>query len=418
MDLVIAAKFAIATVGVAIAVAVAFSRTLLDLPQRRFDGILFGAAIASRLGLYLLAYVALGFQAQSDALVYYQWSRLAGAGHVPGESDLLPLHYGPLFLYLTQLPLLFVDSSRAIVLLMIAMELASIPVWLGVARAAFPEIVARRAMLLYVASPLALLTSVIGANNDVVVALFVAAAMRLLLGGRQPSSGLVLGLGVVCSKLLVAAALPVLLLKARLPLAWCGAFAVPPILGYGAWILMGIDPLAGLRFHAQHYSSGNLPFLMGLLDIDLMREAGRLVASTVGAVLIGGILALALLRRSRLSAEHLCALFGALFAAFMITSAKAFAHYWVIALVPVLCILASEEDKRWPVAWYAVFSFAASIESTLWFRLLGNKELSVVVNESPAAAAGLWLFLPVEVLLIASYGMVLVYCCRRLLRAA
>jgi hypothetical protein len=414
IDPVIAAKVAIAALGVVAALAAACNRTLIDLPRRRFDGLLYGAAAISRLGLFLFAYVVLGFQAQSDALVYYDWSRLALAGHIPGESDVLPLHYGPLFLYLMALPLLLVDSSRAIVALTIAIELISIPIWLAVARTAFSEVVARRGMLLYVASPFSLLTSVIGANNDVIVSLFMGAALWLLLSHRELWSGLVLGLGVVGSKLLVVAALPALLLKARRPVAGGAAFAALPTLVYGAWVLMGIDPLAGLHFHAQHYSSGNLPFLAGLLRLDLMKEAGRFVANALGALLIGGILALALMRRERHAAERICALVGALFAAFMLTSAKAFAHYWIIALVPVLCVLAAQADSRWPLAWYAIFSFTASVESTLWFRLLENKDLSAIVVDVHAAAAGLWLFLPVEMLLLASYCMILFYCCRGL----
>lgn len=418
MDFVVVAKFAIATLGVAAALAVAYNRALFDLPQRRFDLILFAMAAASRLGLYVLVYVVLGFEAQSDALVYYNWSRLTLAGHIPGESETLPLHYGPIFLYLTAFPLLLINSSKTIVVLMIAFELISVPAWLAVARAAFSEIVARRAMLLYVASPFALLTSVIGANNDVIVSMLAAAAMWLFLSGRQLWSGFVLGLGVVCSKLLVAAALPVLLLKARQPLVWCSAFAVLPALVYGAWVLMGIDPIGGIRFHTQHHSSGNLPFLIGLLGTDLIKQPGRLVANVIGAVLIGGILMLGLRRRSHLSAEDMCALFGALFAAFMVTSAKAFAHYWIIALVPVLCILAADGDKRWPIAWYAIFSFTTSVESTLWFRLLDNKELSAIVKDAHGGMAGLWIFLPIEMLLIASYCAVLIYCCRRLIRTS
>ena len=77
MDLIVVAKFAIATLGVAAALVVTYSRALFDLPQRHFDRILFGTAVASRLGLFLLAYVVFGFQAQSDALSYYNWSRLA-----------------------------------------------------------------------------------------------------------------------------------------------------------------------------------------------------------------------------------------------------------------------------------------------------------------------------------------------------
>jgi hypothetical protein len=298
---------------------------------------------------------------------------------------------------------------------MIAIELISIPIWLAVARIAFSEIVARRAMLLYVASPFTLLTSVIGANNDVIVSMFVAVTMWLFFSHRQLWSSFVLGLGVVCSKLLVVAALPALLLKTRHRLAWCSVFAALPAFVYGIWALMGIDPIAGLHFHAQHYSSGNLPFLIGLLKLDLVNEAGRPVANVLGVGLILSILVLAFLRSNHLSAGRICALFGALFAAFMLTSAKAFAHYWIIALVPVLCVLADEGNNRWPIAWYAIFSFTTSVESTLWFRLLDNKQLSAIVTDAHGTTAGLWLFLPVEILLIGSYCMVLVYCCRRLI---
>jgi hypothetical protein len=418
MDLIIAAKISIGALGTIAAVIITNNERLLSLGQRDFDRLLYGLALVSRLGLFILAYVVLGFQAQSDALVYYYWSQLVLSGHVPGESETLPLHYGPLFLYLTASPLLLVDSSRTIVAFMTAIEIMSIPIWLAVARIAFTEVAARRAILLYVASPFALLTSVIGANNDVIVSIFVAAGMWLFFTNRQILSAFVLGLGIAGSKLLVAAALPALILKARQPVGWCSIFAAVPLIAYGTWFLIGIDPISGLRFHTQHFSSGNIPFLLGLLEVNLLDGGGRIAANVLSLVIFAGIAGLAFFQRSHLTADRICALLGALFAAFMLTSAKAFAHYWLIVLVPVLCVLASEKDWRWPLLWYVVFSLTASVESTLWFRLLDSMELSTIARGAHGARDALWLFLPVEILLIASYGMFLFYCCRRLLCAA
>ena len=62
-DPIIASKFAIAIVGVVAALVAASNRTLLNLPQRQFDWVLYGTAIASRLGLFVFTYVVLGFGA-------------------------------------------------------------------------------------------------------------------------------------------------------------------------------------------------------------------------------------------------------------------------------------------------------------------------------------------------------------------
>jgi hypothetical protein len=422
MDLVIAAKIVIGVVGIGTALALASSSTVLALSKRNFDRILYGIAITSRFGLFILVYVILGFQTQSDALIYYHWSHSVLAGGVPGESDILPLHHGPLFLYLTAAPLLLVDAANTIVVLAITAELISIPIWLAVARTAVSEIVARRAMLLYVASPFSVLTSVLGANNDVVASMFVAAGMWLFLTKKQLWSAVTLGVGVVCSKLLVVAAAPPLLFRARHPLAWGTALAAVPTVGYGAWVLMGIDPIEGIRFHAQDSSSGNIPFLLGFLHIDLMNGTARIVTNTIGVILIGGILALALFRRSDFSNECMLAFFGALFAAFMLASAKSWAHYWIIAFVPTLCVLAANGWNRWLITWYSLFSFTTSVESTLWWRVGLDKHTGDTHHPGTVGlflfldgTVGLFLFL-VETLLIASYVMVLLYCGRRLIR--
>ena len=105
MSFVIIAKFAIATVGVIVALALRYNNALLSMPHSQFDRLLYGAALVSRAGLFTIVYGILGFHAQSDALIYYHWSLAVLAGHIPGESADLPLVYGPIFLYLTLLPL-------------------------------------------------------------------------------------------------------------------------------------------------------------------------------------------------------------------------------------------------------------------------------------------------------------------------
>ena len=115
MDSIIVAKSAIALVGVVVAWAAASSSWMLSLSKRDFDRLLYAAAIGSRLGLFALAYLVLGFTAQSDAAAYHSVARMVLAGGVPGESEALPLHYGPLFLHLAALPLLAIDSGKTIV---------------------------------------------------------------------------------------------------------------------------------------------------------------------------------------------------------------------------------------------------------------------------------------------------------------
>src|SRR5690242_5998000 len=56
--------------------------------------------IIVRIGLFIVVFIMLKFQVQSDAVSYYDWATLVNRGHVPGASELVPLHYGPLFLYI------------------------------------------------------------------------------------------------------------------------------------------------------------------------------------------------------------------------------------------------------------------------------------------------------------------------------
>src|SRR5262245_20149465 len=59
--------------------------------------------LAVRFGAFLFLFVLLEFVAQSDIIDYFNWATLINDGAVPGQTERVPLHYGPLFLYIINL---------------------------------------------------------------------------------------------------------------------------------------------------------------------------------------------------------------------------------------------------------------------------------------------------------------------------
>ena len=288
---------------------------------------------------------------------------LSATGQIPGEFQSLPLRYGPLFLYVIVLLTDLWNDPRVIVLFTILSELILFGTWLSLKGAIWDELIIRRASILYAFCPLSILAAAIEGNNDVFAGMFIAIFTVLALRNKPALSGAVAGLSVVASKALtVMPGLPVFIASER-KLLWLAAASAPIFLVYGTWALLSIDLSAGLQFHGTDYSSGNLPFWIGLLGVDLINPPERWVVNGVGALLVVLTALLPLIVAKSFDRVDIVPITAATTLMFMLVSAKSYPHYLLIALFPIMVVVAGLEQKTSTIL-YCLFSVATTVESS------------------------------------------------------
>ena len=331
---------------------------------------------------------------------------LAATGHIPGEFQSLPLRYGPLFLYFIVLLTDLWNDPRVIVLFTILSELILFGTWLSLKGAIWDELIIRRASILYAFCPLSILAAAIEGNNDVFAGMFIAIFTVLALRNKPALSGAVAGLSVVASKALtVMPGLPVFIASER-KLLWLAAASAPIFLVYGTWALLSIDLSAGLQFHGTDYSSGNLPFWIGLLGVDLINPPERWVVNGVGALLVVLTALLPLIVAKSFDRVDIVPITAATTLMFMLVSAKSYPHYLLIALFPIMVVVAGLEQKTSTIL-YCLFSVATTVESSLWFRLFNSESPMAIHNRAVSDRIVVLLFWIAETVLLMTYGMTL-----------
>jgi 4-amino-4-deoxy-L-arabinose transferase and related glycosyltransferases of PMT family len=362
-----------------------------------------------RIAAFVGCFVVLRFEPQSDVMVYVDLARHVLEGNIPGKTDLVPMHYGPLFLYVVAGVLSLWNDAKAVVLLMALCEFLSFVIWLRIGERLFGQPTTTRAAVLYACAPISILSGVIAGDNDLLAGLFVSLSVVALMGGRSSWSGAMLGLSIVTSKALTILSGIPLFLSARNKPAWLMWGAVPIIAVYGLWVLLSVDILAGFRFHGTHYSSGNLPYLLGLLGLDIGTPAVRTVVNAVGAAVVLSVAFLPVLRRRALPVNEAIVLIAAANLVFMLVSAKSFPHYAAMVLFPMTIALASHRDQTRMFALYCLYNVTTAVESSMWFRWF-HGALPATVNAQMSASPGHYLtFVTVEILMLGSYAL-LIWC--------
>jgi hypothetical protein len=406
MDKVIAAKAGLAVLCALAGVILARWGPVQGWSRQGFDRRLLLAVLISRAGLAVVLGVALG-GVSSDLANYYKWTSDLMHGARLGTD--VPLHYAPLFHYLL-MPVLWVwDSPWAIVAVNIGLELASIPLWMRSGRAVAGERTVRLAAVLYATSPI-FMTGCAGGLNNVALSLCLAGSVSLLLSGRALASGLVFSVSVIAVKFLNLVHAPVLWVCTGRRAWWTVGLALPPAIVYGLWWWLGPDPFEGMKYHAQHASSGNLPYLLGLVGFDSLSESGRRAANLGGLAALAGVFLLPLLRRRWYSRDDLMPLLSAVLMTLMLASRKSFPHYVMIAFFPVCMVFAGNALDWRRLGMFFLWGLVASVESSMWYRWLGQSELTgISATALPAGVTSgrLAAFLAVEGALIGVYGWAL-----------
>jgi multisubunit Na+/H+ antiporter MnhC subunit len=407
--LVILGKVAISLFGMIVYWISGRNHHLSLLSNRDFTRSVIALFIVSRAAMFMIVVIGISGSATSDVSVYYAEAKSALAGQLPLVD--IKTAYGPLFPYLAALPVLLWDDAMAIIVVSIVLELVTVLSWLAFSRDFLPEAITRHAAILYLCCPLSLCNVPITGQNHVWIAAGLAGALVLVARGRAYGSGLMLGFTIIGVKFLSLLFAPPLVLAAyrkaglRGAAVWMTGFLVLPIVAYGLLLGRGLDLTDQVRFHAYYDSSGNLPYLLTLWGSGFSDPMTRFATNAAGFAALCLLFLVVWARggvKTPVRVAFTCAFVVIIV---LLVSKKAFTSYILVALFPVCLVVVLDAGSRrsLPIA-FLVWSLIATIEPTLWFRLMDQADLSGVVAAPSVSALS---FAVVQVVLIAGYLLLL-----------
>lgn len=362
------------------------------------------AFIVSRLGVFVLVFFVLKLPPQSDINWYYKDGRAVISGLLP-LRDFLPV-YGPWFSTFCAWLLLVVDSPVFLLFVAVVLEIISIPFWLRVGDRLFSCMQSNAALLLYTCCPLSLLNVPITGQNHIWYAPLLACAILLLMRKQSLLCGMMLGFMILSVKLLSMIFVP--------PFCWASKKRWWFILGflglliptYGWYYWHGADLTKLMSFHSQHGSSGNLPFLLGIIGLDFTEPHMRSMANIAGLFLLSGMFLIAMWKRRVVTPRQVLIFVPLLTLVTLFISKKSYASYLEMALFP-LCLLVASAPRNYARPIFAFGCALAACEPSVWFRLLGNQELTTLwhgdLHGSPVWA--FWLMATLDITLLIFYSV-------------
>lgn len=381
-------------------------------PQRlarpAFDRAVYSLFLASRLGLFLLVFVVLRIPVRGDVIGYYVPEGLAAMHGLLPYRD-FESSYAPLHGFLDALVLRVWNSPRALILFALLTESAALPLWMRLARRIRPEQTVRRAALLYFASAISLQFCALDGQDNVVIALLLAAGVLLATLGRDLLAGALVGLGAVAVKIIPLGYVPVLFAAAPRRWRWTAGLLAVVGLGYGAFARqVGAAVLMPLSREGDLKSAGDLPYVVeALTGRTLPGAVSTLLLAAAGLAIL--LRVISTVRRSGVMATRVQAtLFGitATTLALELFSKKSWPPYLMLVLFPLLLSVAAA-TSMWTATAIGGFGVVALVEHSYWATVLHQ-------FDSPAFHAGLLhgdrqclVFLLLELLLLCGYGWLL-----------
>ena len=380
--MILIGKALIAAACWVLTVLVLRSRVVRDGEDNQFTRLAWGLMLVTRLSLFSVLYIVLGYPVPSDvAAAYYPEAKLAMGGGIPYQD--IRTTYAPLFPYVAAVPLLVWDSPKAIVLLTICFEAVGFKLWLQVARPLVVPMAFRSCVILYSLSPLLLASVAMGGQNHVWISPFLAAGIAYASRSRDLAAGVLSGIALVATKFLVLVLVPPIYIRSGKRLQFAAGFLAITGLIYATLLVLGADVLYPLTFQRSggEESSGNLPYLLSIAGIPLQSRAWVLVGG-------GSCAAAAVFLASRVADEveprTLICLFGCvlLFALILLFSKKAFTYYWAALYFPLaLTWIWTCRSNRFAVWMFQLWSALASLEPSLYFRWVERRRLDAIMGE-------------------------------------
>jgi hypothetical protein len=378
--------------------------------QRSFDRAVNIAFIASRYGLFILAFLILHFAVRGDVPTFYVLPARAALLHKLPYID-YPTSYAPLHATLDAGLLLLWNSPLSIILFAITAECFLLPVWLRIGRQFMSESAVRIGAVLYLFSAISVQFVAIDGQDNAVLAVLLGVALLLLARRRAALSGAVLAIGAVVIKFLPLFFAPAFFLLSTRRWRWLAGFASVLLVGYGYFVLRHVPILFPFYFEHTSRTASDLPYVLeAILNLTPrpMVEDGML---GVSLLIILALLARLGLRRPENRVMLRAIVFGcvALNLALLIFSRKSWPPYIVLTLFPAGLLLGEGSRQRLRLACFALFNLLAVTSHSIWATvyqqaLAGPVHEDIFRYHQPFAA----FFLLTQVALIAGYAWLLV----------
>lgn len=343
--------------------------------------------LAFRFIPFIITYIVLGFEPQSDVNYFYSITASATRLEVPYVGAYNP--YSPFFGYMLALPLVLWNNMRVIVLSFMLLEAAT--VWLT-QRIYLPRLNRGERLfrcLIYYLLPISFVFSVFSGQEDVLAWGAVLAAVWVW-HVRQNAflGGLLLGVGLLVTKAtFVLLLVPLFLLTSRKVAFLAGAVLVGlPVL---AWLYVKTGMLfieqpliEGDYLKAPNWRSVLNPLLANHLST--AGSGGKWITLALLLVIVG--LVTLLVRKREALPGYLPMLYTAIFAALSVLQQNAISIYAYAFMLPLLfCFTAFR--NRTHMAILLIFNLLAANHPSIWWRMKQPYYNTFAAFKNPASLA-------------------------------
>jgi hypothetical protein len=350
-------------------------RSVTDLPEDAFVRRAVGLQLVPALLVFAALYVFGHQEPTSDVPGYYvPAARSVLAGQIPFRD--FTLSYAPLFAYVGAALVFFWNGGKVFALFALLLNTATLLLWHSTAKTFFDRATTRQCTILFATSGHVLMQGLLGTNQTWIGTALAASAL-LIARDRGVAAGLVQAAAACTTKVLAHLFWPVLWLFSRRRAGLLLGAAVPTMLVYGVFVLLGAGPglLYPLRVESGLISSGNIPYLLDLA-LGGSGPAERSIVDTLTLLALGVTMGWLFMRARAAGPQNRpmslpagLALTGLVL---MLFSKKSFTGYIVFVMYPIVLMLLSDRREPRPrVGFLIVFNALLVVEPSLWFHLKG-----------------------------------------------
>ncbi|WP_266369155.1 hypothetical protein [Tellurirhabdus rosea] len=315
---------------------------------------------------FVLVYLVLGLEPRSDVPVFFDAALQASRGQVVYRDFWSP--YSPLFAYMTALPVLFWQSAKAVVALMILME--GLALWLT--WRFYRPLLGRDALirvLVYLMLPGPLVLCVLGGQEDIWMWLFVV--ISALVWQRTRNSfwvGVVMALALITTKALAVLLVVSLFFLVERPFKYLAGLLLVGIPSFALLVwLVGEKFLTPLMFADMPFAP-NLWTVVSPIIGDFRPYAKTLSWVGLAATMGVACLAAAFLKQKTTYEKALPVLFSLCFSFMMFFHKSSFSNYAFIFMMPFVLGILNLSSRRQLLA-LLLFNAAVVVQPTYWWGL-------------------------------------------------
>jgi hypothetical protein len=324
-----------------------------------------GAWLALRVLPFSVVYLILNFAVKSDVIFFYDTARLALDGLIVYRDFWQP--YSPLFPYLNAITLAIVDSPVSIIFLMMIYELIAIYITKTLSSYKYAVFF----IVIYLTLPAPFIFLIFGGQEDIFLWLFIALAMWCFRKTHNALHiGLILGLGILCTKILLI-----------IPIALLLVFSKQRVKILSGLLIIGIPSIAIMLYLTGEkilapLQLGDLPFAPNLVSIISPFVGGIEPNSKLlnwgGLLVILGVTSY-YLRNIRSYSETWLLLFAFIFTNIItiIVHKNSLPNYLYTILLPVIYIFGDFfRARQWVVM--ILLNIIGAVQPSLWYYLGGK----------------------------------------------